>query len=76
VICGISPSSATSRSASPRGTYHVNLALAAITIGTVSVTLPLTGLELGDWIGTKTGERGELLGGLIPAGVAVASGIF
>jgi hypothetical protein len=38
--------------------------------------LPLTGLELGDRIGTKTGERGELLGGLIPAGVAVASGIF
>jgi len=58
------------------GTYHVNVALAAITIGTVSVTLPLTGLELGDRIDTKTGERGELLGGLIPADVAVASGSF
>ena len=36
-----------------------------ITIGTVSVTLSLIGLELGDRIGTKTGERGELLGGLV-----------
>ena len=36
-----------------------------ITIGTVSVTLSLIGLELGDRIGTKTGERGGLLGGLV-----------
>ena len=37
----------------------------AITIATVSVTLSLIGLELGDRIGTKTGERGELLGALV-----------
>ena len=46
--------------------------------GTLSVTLSLIGLELGDRIGTKTGERGELLGGLvlIAVGIAVASGIL
>jgi putative Mn2+ efflux pump MntP len=60
------------------GTYHVSLAVAAITIGAVSVTLSLIGLELGDRLGTKTGERGEPLGGLvlIAVGIAVASGIL
>ena len=60
------------------GAYHVNLAVAAITIGVVSVTLSLIGLDLGDRLGTKTGERGELLGGLvlIAVGIAVASGIL
>ena len=60
------------------GAYHVNLAVAAITIGVVSVTLSLIGLDLGDRLGTKTGERGELLGGLvlIAVGVAVAGGIL
>ena len=59
------------------GTYHVNFAVAAI-IGAVSVTLSLIGLELGDRIGTKAGERGELPGGLvlIAVGIAVASGIL
>jgi manganese efflux pump family protein len=60
------------------GTYHVGLAVAAITIGVVSVTMSLLGLELGGRLGTRTGERGELLGGLvlIAVGVAVASGIL
>jgi putative Mn2+ efflux pump MntP len=60
------------------GTYHVNIAVAAITLGAVSVTLSLIGLELGDRLDTKTGERGELLGGLvlIAVGIAVASGIL
>ena len=60
------------------GTYHVGLAVAAITIGVVSVTMSLLGLELGDRLGTRTGEWGELLGGLvlIAVGVAVASGIL
>jgi manganese efflux pump family protein len=40
--------------------------------------LSLIGLELGDRIGTKTGERGELPGGLvlIAVGIVVASGIL
>lgn len=59
------------------GTFHVSLALAAIVIGAVSVCMSLIGLELGNRIGTRTGARGELLGGLvlIGVGVAVASGI-
>ncbi len=59
------------------GTFHVSLALAAIVIGAISVSLSLIGLELGNRIGTRAGERGELLGGvvLIGVGVAVASGI-
>lgn len=59
------------------GTFHVSLALAAIVIGAISVAMSLIGLELGNRIGTRTGERGELLGGLvlIGVGIAVASGI-
>lgn len=59
------------------GTFHVSLALAAIVIGAVSVSMSLIGLELGNRIGARTGERGELAGGLvlIGVGVAVASGI-
>jgi len=58
------------------GAYQVNLALAAIVIGAVSVTLSLIGLELGNRIGAKAGHWGELLGGVILAavGIAVASG--
>jgi putative Mn2+ efflux pump MntP len=57
---------------------HVSLAVAVITIGVVSVTLSLIGLDLGDRPGTKTGEGGELPGGLvlIVVGIAVASGIL
>jgi manganese efflux pump family protein len=59
------------------GTFHVSLALAAVVIGAVSVGMSLIGLELGSRIGIRTGERGELLGGLVLIGVcvAVASGI-
>jgi manganese efflux pump family protein len=59
------------------GTFHVSLALAAIVIGAVSVSMSLIGLELGNRIGARTGERGELVGGLvlIGVGVALASGI-
>ena len=60
------------------GAYHVNLAAAAVLIGVVSVTLSLVGLELGNRLGNKTGERGELIGGLvlIAVGMAIASGVL
>jgi len=60
------------------GAYHVNLVLAAVIIGVVSVTLSLAGLELGDRLGTKVGERGELIGGLvlIAVGIAIAAGVL
>jgi putative Mn2+ efflux pump MntP len=54
------------------GTSHVSLALAAVVIGVVSVTLSLAGLELGARLGTITGEYGEVASGLILAGVGVA----
>jgi len=59
------------------GTFHVSLALAAIVIGVVSVAMSLIGLELGSRIGTRAGDRGELLGGLVLVGVgiAVATGV-
>jgi len=58
------------------GTFHINLAAAAVVIGVVSVTMSLLGLELGSRLGTRTGDRGELVGGvvLIGVGVAIASG--
>lgn len=60
------------------GTLHVNLALAAIVIGAVSITMSLLGLELGSTLGTRTGDRGELVGGLvlIGVGVAIATGVL
>jgi manganese efflux pump family protein len=54
------------------GTFHVNLAVAAVVIGAVSITMSLAGLELGSRLGTRTGDRGELVGGLVLIGVGVA----
>jgi manganese efflux pump family protein len=60
------------------GTYRVSLLLAAVTIGAVSVCLSLAGLELGNRLGVKTGERVEYISGLvlIGVGVALATGVF
>jgi putative Mn2+ efflux pump MntP len=58
--------------------FHVNLAVAAVTIGGISVALSLIGLESGAQIGTRSGQRGELLGGLvlIAVGAAIAAGLI
>jgi hypothetical protein len=60
------------------GTYHVSLVLAVVVIGAVSVILSLIGLELGDRLGARAGDSGELLGGivLIGVGIAVATGLL
>lgn len=60
------------------GTYHVSVVLAAVIIGAVSVALSLVGLELGGRVGAKTGDRGELFGGviLVAVGAAIASGLL
>jgi putative Mn2+ efflux pump MntP len=60
------------------GTYHVNLIAAVAVIGATSVTLSLLGLELGNRLGARIADRGELIGGLvlIGAGVALAIGIL
>jgi putative Mn2+ efflux pump MntP len=58
------------------GTYHVSFAVAAIVIGAVSGTLSVLGLELGNRIGSRAGDWGELVSGivLIGAGIAIAAG--
>jgi putative Mn2+ efflux pump MntP len=60
------------------GAYRVNVAVAAIVIGVVSVALSLLGLELGGRIGPRAGDRGELVGGvvLIGVGIAIATGVI
>ena len=60
------------------GTYHVALLTAAVLIGAVSVAMALAGLELGRLLGTKIGERGEALGGivLVGVGIAIAAGLL
>jgi putative Mn2+ efflux pump MntP len=60
------------------GAYRVDLAVAALVIGAVSVALSLLGLELGARIGAATGRRGEILGAavLIGVGAAVAAGLL
>jgi manganese efflux pump family protein len=60
------------------GAFHVNLAVAAVTIGSISVAMSLIGLELGAQIGARVGQRGELVGGLVLIGVgaAVAAGLI
>jgi manganese efflux pump family protein len=54
------------------GAYHVSLEVAALVIGVVSVAMSLAGLELGAKLGAAFGERGELAGGIVLAGVGIA----
>jgi manganese efflux pump family protein len=58
------------------GTYHVNLAVAVVVVGGISVALSLAGLELGARVGAAAGQRGELIGAavLIVVGGVMASG--
>jgi putative Mn2+ efflux pump MntP len=60
------------------GAYHVSFVAAAVIIGVVSVGLSLLGLELGNRLGAKTGENGEIVGGavLIGVGIAIAAGVL
>ena len=60
------------------GAYHVNVVVAALVIGVVSVGLALLGLELGSRVGVRLGEWGERAGGalLVVIGVTVAAGLL
>lgn len=60
------------------GTFHVNLAVAALVIGLVSTALSLLGLEVGSRLGERLGQQGEIVGGavLILVGVAVGTGLL
>lgn len=57
---------------------HIGIAVAAVVIGAVCIVMSLIGLELGNRIGSRTGERGEIIGGLvlIGVGIALAAGII
>jgi putative Mn2+ efflux pump MntP len=54
------------------GAQHVAIVVAALVIGVVSVAMSLAGLELGAKLGAAFGERGELAGGIVLAGVGIA----
>jgi putative Mn2+ efflux pump MntP len=58
--------------------YHIQIVLAAVTIGAVSVAMSLVGLELGHRLGRRVEEWSEELGGgvLILVGIAIALGLF
>jgi putative Mn2+ efflux pump MntP len=60
------------------GAFHVSFLLAAVLIGAVSIAMSLLGLELGGRLGSKAGDRGELVGGLVlvGVGVAIAAGVL
>ena len=54
------------------GTFHVSLLSAVVVIGAVSIAMSLLGLELGSRLSSRTGDRGELVGGLVLVGVGIA----
>ncbi|TMD94917.1 MAG: hypothetical protein E6I72_11695 [Chloroflexi bacterium] len=58
--------------------YPVDLWLAAITFGVVSIVMSLVGLELGHHLGKRVEEWSEEIGGgvLILVGVAIAVGVL
>src|SRR5260370_40577777 len=58
--------------------YHIQIVLAAVTIGVISVALSLLGLGLGSRLGTRIEAWSEELGGsvLLLVGLAIAGGIL
>jgi putative Mn2+ efflux pump MntP len=58
--------------------YHIQIVLAAITMGVISVVMSLIGLELGHRLGAVVEARAEELGGLvlIAVGLALAVGLM
>jgi putative Mn2+ efflux pump MntP len=54
------------------GADHAPLLLSVVTIGLVSIALSLAGLELGARLGARVERGGELIGGVVLAGVGVA----
>jgi manganese efflux pump family protein len=56
------------------GSYQVGVLAGTVVIGAVSVAMSLAGLEFGARIGRRAGERGQVVGGVILAGVGLAVG--
>jgi manganese efflux pump family protein len=57
------------------GVYHVNLVVAAVTMGVVSVGMSLVGLELGARLGERIEAYAEEIGGGILVLVGIALGL-
>jgi putative Mn2+ efflux pump MntP len=60
------------------GTQHASVVLAALVIGTVSVTMSLVGLEVGDRLGSAIERRSQELSGvlLVAVRIVMAAGVF
>ncbi|HEX6548238.1 MAG TPA: manganese efflux pump [Candidatus Dormibacteraeota bacterium] len=60
------------------GVYHVNLLLAALLMGVVSVGMSLVGLELGSRLGARVEAYAEEVGGgiLVLVGIALGVGLL
>lgn len=58
--------------------YKINIVLAAVTMGVISVAMSLLGLELGSRLGARVEAWSEELGGavLILVGIAIAVGLL
>jgi len=57
------------------GAYQVSILTGAAVFGVVSVLMSLAGLEFGARIGQRSGQRGEIIGGVVMIGVGVAIGV-
>jgi putative Mn2+ efflux pump MntP len=60
------------------GAYRINIVIAAVTMGVISVALSLVGLELGSRLGARVEQWSDELGGavLILVGIAIALGLL
>jgi putative Mn2+ efflux pump MntP len=56
------------------GAFQVGIVTGAVVFGVVSVAMSLVGLELGARIGNRSGQRGEIIGGVVLIGVGAAIG--
>jgi len=58
--------------------YHIQIVLAAVTMGVISVAMSLAGLELGHRLGKRVEGWSEEIGGsvLILVGIAIALGLL
>jgi manganese efflux pump family protein len=58
--------------------FDVPFAAVAAVVAIVSVGMSLVGLELGNQLGARTGQRSELVGGavLVAVGIALAAGLL
>jgi putative Mn2+ efflux pump MntP len=56
------------------GSYQVGVLAGVVVFGVVSAAMSLAGLEFGARIGSRAGQAGRIIGGVLVAGVGVAIG--